>query len=169
MALEQHNWGKHGVKPKEKPKKIRKRKQQKEYKTISLKRALDYPQPEKPPKPEKTRYQILQGYASEKRSNPTPAEAVLLKMGIESEGFWFQAVVAPRYIPDFLHPLYKIIIEVDGEYHDDPEQKNLDMRRTNWLKDRGYKVLRFKNRQVETSPNTVMKAILDFKCEVSKR
>ncbi len=42
----------------------------------------------------------------------------------------------------------KLVIEVDGKYHDTSEQKELDEQRHNKLKGLGYTVIRFTNEQV---------------------
>jgi very-short-patch-repair endonuclease len=52
------------------------------------------------------------------------------------------------YIIDFYIPRYKLCIEVDGGYHNLPEQKWRDEQRDKWLVKHGYKVLRFTNEEV---------------------
>lgn len=51
-------------------------------------------------------------------------------------------------ITDFYIPSRKICIEIDGDYHKDPEQQKKDKRRDNWLRNvRGMKVCRLTNKQ----------------------
>lgn len=54
-------------------------------------------------------------------------------------------------IVDFYLPRpHKICIEIDGGYHNDPEQIKRDINRTFYLeKQRGYKVIRFTNEEAE--------------------
>ena len=46
-----------------------------------------------------------------------------------------------------------LIIELDGEYHDNIKQQDKDIWRTRILKSLGYKVIRFKNKQITESNN----------------
>ena len=52
------------------------------------------------------------------------------------------------YIVDFVCLDRQLIVEVDGGYHNDPEQQLLDRQRTNFLQSKGYSVLRFTNEEV---------------------
>jgi very-short-patch-repair endonuclease len=56
--------------------------------------------------------------------------------------------VIGRYIVDFYCPSAKLVIELDGSQHF--EEKNLanEIKRQNFLKDKGYKVLRFINSDI---------------------
>ena len=63
------------------------------------------------------------------------------------------------YIPDFVCLEKKLIIEIDGEYHDDEEQKLFDERRENWLKEEGFTMIRFTNYTVNNALNSVLKDI----------
>jgi len=47
------------------------------------------------------------------------------------------------YIADFVVHDHKLVVEVDGERHLDPERQIRDRERDNWLAGQGYKVLRF--------------------------
>ena len=53
----------------------------------------------------------------------------------------------------------KIIIEVDGGYHDIPEQYLYDRNRENELNELGLKVVRFTNEEVLNSIEKVLKTI----------
>ena len=59
------------------------------------------------------------------------------------------------YIADFYIPTAKLIIELDGEYHNTKEQQLKDNTRDKELKKKGYLVLRFKNEDVFT-PNKIL-------------
>lgn len=51
-------------------------------------------------------------------------------------------------IVDFYIPSRKLCIEIDGEYHNDPEQQRKDKHRDNWLRTaRKMKVRRITNKQ----------------------
>ena len=52
------------------------------------------------------------------------------------------------YIVDFVSLYDKLIIEIDGGQHNEPEVKDKDEARTTYLKSRGFKVLRFWNNDV---------------------
>lgn len=52
------------------------------------------------------------------------------------------------YIGDFVCFSPKLVIELDGEQHDLPENIEYDKRRTKWLQANGYTVVRFWNAQV---------------------
>lgn len=54
-----------------------------------------------------------------------------------------------RYVIDFYCPEKKLIIELDGEYHD--FQKGYDKKRTEYLNSANCKVIRFSNNEVETN------------------
>lgn len=50
------------------------------------------------------------------------------------------------YIVDFYLPQHNYVIEIDGKYHNDKEQRKADQRRTDVLKDKGItRVIRYKN------------------------
>ncbi len=52
------------------------------------------------------------------------------------------------YIVDCICIEKKLIIEIDGGQHNEPEEQNYDNRRTEFLKSMGYNVLRFWNNEV---------------------
>ena len=53
-----------------------------------------------------------------------------------------------RYIVDFACPQHRIIVEVDGSQHNDPDALRYDMERTGFLEHSGWTVLRFTNDDV---------------------
>ncbi len=63
------------------------------------------------------------------------------------------------YIPDFVCLEKKLIVEIDGEYHHDDEQKIFDKGREEWLKEAGFTMIRFTNYQINNTLNTVLKDI----------
>ena len=87
--------------------------------------------------------------AKKMRENQTKAEAILwneLKSRKLNEyKFRFQ-VPYDNFILDFLCPKHKLIIELDGEYHENLKMK--DAERDNYFDSKGYRILRFKNDEV---------------------
>ena len=53
-----------------------------------------------------------------------------------------------QYIADFYFPDTKLILEIDGGYHEDFEQRKADIKRTKDLNTEGIKVVRMKNEDV---------------------
>ena len=84
------------------------------------------------------------------RNNQTPAEKKLWQylsnnqLGVK---FRRQHPIA-SYIVDFYCHELKLVIEVDGEYHNDAEQILLDEDRTNEIEQFGLLVIRFVNNEV---------------------
>ena len=64
-----------------------------------------------------------------------------------------------NYIVDFYAPRKKLIIELDGSQH--LEQEEYDAERTEFLKSRGYKVLRFWNNNIMNDIGSVLNVIWD--------
>ena len=65
------------------------------------------------------------------------------------------------YIADFVCLSEKLVIEVDGGYHEEPEQQHDDQIRTDYLQKRGYRVIRFKNEEVTSDIKYVINKIKD--------
>ena len=63
------------------------------------------------------------------------------------------------YIVDFISLQNKLIVEVDGEYHENPEQKLYDQERTKRLNEIGFHVIRFSNREVMENMPDVLQVI----------
>ncbi|OSZ70793.1 hypothetical protein CAP39_07510 [Sphingomonas sp. IBVSS1] len=82
------------------------------------------------------------------RTNATPAErrlwTILCNSRLAGLKFRRQSVIGP-YIVDFLCPALALVIEVDGDSHDDADR---DAIRDARLNDMGFTVMRFANRQV---------------------
>ena len=99
--------------------------------------------------------------AKKMRENPTKAEAVLWKE-LKSEklnGYKFRFQVPyDRFILDFLCSKHKLIIELDGRYHEFFKQK--DTERDHYFKSKGYRILRFKNEEILKDIELVKKKII---------
>lgn len=63
------------------------------------------------------------------------------------------------YIVDFYFPKTKTVLEVDGEYHNSPEQKRKDVLRQNKLEEMGYRVFRISDDDVEKIHNIVLSMV----------
>ena len=63
------------------------------------------------------------------------------------------------YIADFYCHKFKLIIELDGDYHNQEEQKQKDEVRTEVLRLNDLKIIRFKNEEVEQDINQVLTTI----------
>jgi very-short-patch-repair endonuclease len=63
-----------------------------------------------------------------------------------------------HYIADFLCIETKVILELDGPSHDESEEE--DVRRTRWLNEQGYRVVRFLNEHVQQDIDAVLRTIL---------
>ncbi|MCF6141670.1 dihydropteroate synthase [Flavobacterium sp. K77] len=96
-------------------------------------------------------YDVLKERAKEMRNKPTEAEKMLWNFlsnrGVEGYKFRRQHVIG-EYIVDFVCLEKKLVIEVDGSIHNHPEQIELDKERTIWLESKGFKVVRYTNKEV---------------------
>ncbi|WP_240621415.1 endonuclease domain-containing protein [Caulobacter zeae] len=62
-----------------------------------------------------------------------------------------------RYIADCVCFRHRLIIEADGPHHD---ERDRDLVRDAWLREQGFRVLRFSNRAVQDDREVVLAAIL---------
>jgi len=67
-----------------------------------------------------------------------------------------------KWIADFYCHEKKLVIELDGSIHNEKEIIEYDEARTKDLKELGINVLRFRNEEVMTSMETVLKSIAEF-------
>ncbi len=107
-------------------------------------------------------YGRLKELAAEKRKNETAAEAKLWEYlkGLRTKEHRFtRQYIIDQYIVDFACIQKKIVIEVDGKYHDTVEQKEYDALRTAVIEKHGFSVLRFKNDEVEKAMDRVIATI----------
>ena len=108
-----------------------------------------------------TQYDLLKANAEKNRKNPTEAESILwdmLKGNNIGLHFRRQHIILD-YIVDFICIEKGLVIELDGGYHNDPEQKEYDERRTAHLQQLGYTELRFANEELLTNPDAVIARI----------
>ena len=95
-------------------------------------------------------YDLLKKYAKSHRQEMTESEKVLwnaLRDNIQGYRFRRQHAIG-NYIADFACLPARLVIEVDGGYHDSPQQQEIDNIRTDYLKGQGFHVVRFTNEEV---------------------
>ena len=114
-----------------------------------------------------TIYGLLKDFVATHRSNPTEAEKFLWEVvrGRKMAGHKFRRQhIISNYIADFVCFSEKLIIEVDGLYHQLPENKISDEERTKELNKLGFEVIRFTNEQVLfDTDNVINKIVLKVK------
>lgn len=90
-------------------------------------------------------------FARNMRKNPTSAENFMWQIlrSRRFAGFKFrrQHMIAP-YIVDFYCHEIKLVIELDGSQHNDPQVQRSDQLRTEFLKSQNITVIRFWNHDV---------------------
>ena len=109
-------------------------------------------------------YPLLKEFAAENRRKPTEAESILwefLKGNFWGAHFRRQHIIG-SYIADFVCLSHKLIIEIDGGYHQLPGQQTSDQERTEWLKSKGYTVIRFTNEAIMADTEKVLTAIKTY-------
>jgi len=84
------------------------------------------------------------------RKAPTEAESVLWKyISKEQLGYKFRRQhIIDSYIVDFICLEKKVIIEVDGKYHNTAQQRESDEQRQLKISSLGFTFIRFTNEQV---------------------
>ena len=95
-------------------------------------------------------YGLLKAFAQKNRKNPTEAESALwsyLRGSDFAYPFKRQHIIG-EFIADFVCLPAKLIIEVDGGYHQLPQQQTSDAERQQWLESQGFTVIRFTNEEV---------------------
>ncbi|WP_223033974.1 endonuclease domain-containing protein [Hanstruepera marina] len=105
----------------------------------------------------------LKSRRQELRKNLTPAEAFLwthLKSRqLKWKRFTKQHSIG-NYIVDFYCASERLIIELDGEVHNNPKAVSYDEIRTGYLNELGYQVLRFENKMVFNQLPSVLQDII---------
>jgi very-short-patch-repair endonuclease len=101
---------------------------------------------------------IILARAREMRQPQTPAETTLWRvLKNQKTGYKFRRQhPIYRFIIDFYCARAKLLIEIDGDYHLQPDQMEYDTARTDYLQELGYKVIRFTNNDVRYNLNAVV-------------
>lgn len=101
-------------------------------------------------------------FARALRNQPSDAEKRLwgfLEAGqIGGHKFRRQAAIG-HYIVDFVCFSHQLIIELDGPQHLEPSAMEHDARRTAWIDSQGFRVLRFRNQELDEDIQRVVEMI----------
>lgn len=96
---------------------------------------------------------------------PTSTEALLWERPRDRrlKGFKFRRQhPAGRFIADFYCVEAGLVVELDGSEHDDPEERQADEARQQFLERQRLKVVRFRNSEVHTNVERVLATIADL-------
>lgn len=88
----------------------------------------------------------LKAFSRQLRNNSTVGEILLWKQLRAGQlmGYTFnRQKPLHRYIVDFYSKPLNLVIEIDGQYHNEPQQKIKDKEREQVLKEMGLQFLRF--------------------------
>jgi very-short-patch-repair endonuclease len=96
------------------------------------------------------------------RNQPTHAEKrlwhFLRAQKLRGRKFRRQAAIG-AYIVDFVCFADRLIIELDGPQHLDPQAVEHDNRRDTWLTMRGFHIIRFRNQELDENIQAVVDAM----------
>ncbi len=106
-------------------------------------------------------YGLLKELAEKQIENPTDAEVFLWRnLKGKQLGYKFRRQhIIDQFIADFVCLEKRLIVEVDGGYHNLPEVQVSDEQRTQILKELGFKVIRFTNEEVINNIDGVLHEI----------
>lgn len=111
---------------------------------------------------DKKMWPTLIAHAKEMRKSPTVAEKLLWQnlRNRKLAGYKFRRQHPILYfIPDFVCLEKKLIIELDGQPHNDTEQRKADYFRACLLAEQGYRIIRFWNHDIEKNQLVVLEKI----------
>jgi len=106
-------------------------------------------------------YKLLKELQKENKKNSTQAESILWE-NLRNKNIKYKfrrQHIIDIFIADFVCLEKKLIIEVDGGYHNTLEQREADELRTQILNEIGFKVIRFTNEQVVGDIDNVINRI----------
>lgn len=104
-------------------------------------------------------------YAGDMRKNPTAAERIvwnLIKLPPFDRFKFRRQHPIGAFIADFYSHSLKVVIEIDGGYHSDKEQKALDGFRDKDMEEYGIRVLRLRNEETRGDIEHVKGRIMNF-------
>ncbi len=109
--------------------------------------------------------------ARQLRQKQTPAEAALWaslrRKQLDGLQFRRQHPIGP-YVVDFCCPATGLVIELDGDIHDEANHAAYDQDRTDYLSALGYRVLRIRNEVVLSNMQSALDRIRDAnRCEIA--
>ena len=79
---------------------------------------------------------------------------------LDGHRFRRQHPIGP-YVVDFICLAAKLVIEVDGSHHCEPEQIAHDAARSRWLENEGYRVIRFPTTDIHANLDGILLLIRD--------
>ena len=103
-------------------------------------------------------------FSKELRKNMTDAESILwyYLRNKQLNGYKFRRQEAVgKYVADFVCYETKIIIELDGGQHNEPDEIERDTTRQKFLESNGFKILRFGNNEIFENLEGVLSKILE--------
>ena len=107
-------------------------------------------------------YEMLKENAKNRRKNPTEAESFLWKnlqsKNLDNYKFRREHIIGD-FIVDFVCLSKQLVIEVDGGYHNEENQQELDKLRTEYLNKQGFTVIRFTNESILFDIENTLNAI----------
>ncbi|MET2984085.1 endonuclease domain-containing protein [Aureibaculum conchae] len=111
----------------------------------------------------------LKVYRKKLRSNLTPAEAFLWEhlksKQLDGKRFTKQHSIG-NYIVDFYCASQRLVVELDGEVHNNSSAQEYDVKRTEYLNSLDYTVIRFENKLVfDQLPYVLEEIKSNFKSE----
>jgi valyl-tRNA synthetase len=109
-------------------------------------------------------YHLLKELATERKKQSTENETILwgCLSSKKLEGYKFRRQhIIDEFIVDFVCLKEKLVVEIDGEYHNKPEIQEADKIRTEILESLGYRVIRFTNNDVLNNIDEVLENILN--------
>lgn len=103
-------------------------------------------------------------FARKLRATMTPEEKILWEfLRLKPLGFKFRRQHPfSRYVLDFYCHKARLSIELDGKYHNLPDQKIKDNQRTKTIQEFGVKEIRFTNKEVNEDIEATKMTILNF-------
>src|SRR5258705_4608418 len=113
----------------------------------------------------------LKEFSRKLRNNSTLGEIILwkkLRAGSIMNYTFNRQKPLGRYIVDFYCKPLNLVIEIDGSYHFEEEQKVKDKERQKILEEMGLKFLRFSEQQVRKDMDIVLKLIEYYISEYKK-
>lgn len=99
------------------------------------------------------------------RKNTTPQEYKLWQL-LRNKQFngikFIRQYPIGSYIADFCCRKLKIVIEIDGGQHNNTNDIEYDNKRTKYLSEKGYKVIRFWNNEIDDNIDGIYEKLLEI-------